>query len=139
VEEVAGPPGRSMPFGKKKGAPDGAPAPSSADEQRSEVIENLRAILQGAGINPDDYKDESELRAASRKVTSLLERQFDSDCVRFALQSSRQRLQAREAVDAWTGATREERIEVHTRVREAASRAPAAPSPHPDADSAGIC
>jgi hypothetical protein len=112
-----------MPFGKKKGAPDGAPAPSSADEQRSEVIENLRAILQGAGINPDDYKDESELRAASRKVTSLLERQFDSDCVRFALQSSRQRLQAREAVDAWTGATREERIEVGTGEREAVSRA----------------
>jgi TRAP-type uncharacterized transport system substrate-binding protein len=103
-----------MPFGKKKGAPDGAPAASSADGQRSDVIENLRAILQGAGINPDDYKDESELRAASKKVTSLLERQFDSDCVRFALQSSRQRLQAREAVDAWTGATREERIEVRT-------------------------
>jgi hypothetical protein len=111
-----------MPFGQK-GASDGAPDPSSADGQRSKVIENLRAILQGAGINPDDYKDESELRAASRKVTSLLESQFDSDCVRFALQSSRQRLQAREAVDAWTGATREERIEVGTGEREAVSRA----------------
>ena len=112
-----------MPFGKKQAAAaaPAAPAPSGGDGQRSDEIENLRAILQGAGINPDDYKDESELREASRKVTSFLERQFNSDNVRFALQSSRQRLQAREALDAWAGAAQEGRIEVRTGDRGSAS------------------
>ena len=48
-----------MPFGKKQAAAaaPAAPAPSGGDGQRSDEIENLRAILQGAGINPDDYNE----------------------------------------------------------------------------------
>ena len=126
-----------MPFGKKQpaAAAPAAPAPSGGDGQRSDEIENLRAIVQGAGINPDDYKDESELREAARKVTSFLERQFNSDNVRFALQSSRQRLQAQEALDTWAGSAQEERIEVRSR----AAIAPDWPASHLMAHLHTIC